>query len=292
MTVVVLTNCPPKLRGDLTKWLLEINTNVFVGNISARVRDELWERICENVKSGSATMVFRADNEQRMDFRIHNTSWTPVDYDGIKLIMHTKGQAREESLKTALPDGFSKAARYRKSREIHKRKRPVLPSDYCVVDIETTGLDNAADQIIEIGALSINNDQVESEFQAFNSDVPSIPEEIVTLTGISENDLEKGKPLRQILKELKQFIGDRDLVFHNAAFDMAFLTRAFSDSGIPIFENRILDTMIISQKRLKSIQNHKLETLAEWAGIEKSKRHRALVDCYTTNGIYIKLKEI
>ena len=39
-----MTNCPPKLRGDLSKWLCEINTGVYVGNVSSRVRDALWER--------------------------------------------------------------------------------------------------------------------------------------------------------------------------------------------------------------------------------------------------------
>ena len=46
MIVVSLTNCPPKLRGDLTKGLIEINAGVYVGRVSARVRDELWQRIC------------------------------------------------------------------------------------------------------------------------------------------------------------------------------------------------------------------------------------------------------
>lgn len=86
MTVVVLTDCPPRLRGDLSKWLLEINAGVYVGNITSRVRSELWERICENVRHGHATMVYRAANEQKMDFLIHNALWEPVDYDGIKLI--------------------------------------------------------------------------------------------------------------------------------------------------------------------------------------------------------------
>ena len=45
MTVVVVTDCPAKLRGDLTKWMIEINTGVYVGNLSARVREELWIRI-------------------------------------------------------------------------------------------------------------------------------------------------------------------------------------------------------------------------------------------------------
>ena len=60
MVVVSLTNCPPKLRGDLSKWLLEINTGVYVGQVSARVREALWKRICENVGSGQAAMVREA----------------------------------------------------------------------------------------------------------------------------------------------------------------------------------------------------------------------------------------
>ena len=84
MIVVSLTNCPPRLRGDLTKWLIELNAGVYVGNVSARVRDELWQRICEHVKDGRATMVFSAHNEQGLDFRVHNTTWIPKDFDGIR----------------------------------------------------------------------------------------------------------------------------------------------------------------------------------------------------------------
>ena len=56
--VLTMTNCPPKLRGDLSKWLCEINTGVYVGNVSIRVRDALWERVCQNLKNGQATLVF------------------------------------------------------------------------------------------------------------------------------------------------------------------------------------------------------------------------------------------
>lgn len=57
MIVIMLSDCPPKVRGDISKWLCEINTGVFVGNVSSRVREEVWQRICENIKSGQATMV-------------------------------------------------------------------------------------------------------------------------------------------------------------------------------------------------------------------------------------------
>ena len=86
MVVVTVSCCPPKLRGDLTKWLMEIDTGVFVGNLSARVRDAVWDRICSHIGNGRATMAYHTDGEQKLDFRIHNTDWEPVDYDGIKLV--------------------------------------------------------------------------------------------------------------------------------------------------------------------------------------------------------------
>ena len=96
MVVVTLTDCPPKLRGDLTKWLMEINTGVYVGKVSARIREILWTRICENLSQGRATMVYNTNNEQGMEFCVHNSSWKPVDFDGIQLVMRPE-QARCET---------------------------------------------------------------------------------------------------------------------------------------------------------------------------------------------------
>lgn len=74
MVVITMTKCPPRLRGDLSKWLSEINVGVYVGHVNAKVRDGLWRRVCENIKEGQATMVYTASNEQHMSFRVHNTS--------------------------------------------------------------------------------------------------------------------------------------------------------------------------------------------------------------------------
>ena len=54
MVVIVLTACPVGLRGDLTRWLLEIAPGVFVGHIDARIRDRLWERIIDLLRDGRA----------------------------------------------------------------------------------------------------------------------------------------------------------------------------------------------------------------------------------------------
>ncbi len=112
MVVIVLTACPAGLRGDLTRWMLEISPGVFVGTISSRVRGLLWGRIVDLVKDGRAIMVFPAQNEQRMEFKVHRYDWQPVDFDGLQLVRRPHSG---ESLDGAAEPrkGWSKASRYR-----------------------------------------------------------------------------------------------------------------------------------------------------------------------------------
>lgn len=86
MTVVVLTAVPPGLRGHLTRWLLEISPGVYVGQVPARVRDLMWDRVVEFVDDGRALMVYSTRGEQRLAFRVHGHDWDPVDFDGITLM--------------------------------------------------------------------------------------------------------------------------------------------------------------------------------------------------------------
>ncbi|NEG89750.1 type I-E CRISPR-associated endoribonuclease Cas2e [Bifidobacterium aerophilum] len=113
MIVVVLTVSPPKLRGHLTRWLLEISPGVYVGKVSARVRELLWNQILDNIGSGRAVMVYPADNEQGMSFKVHGQEWSPVDFDGLTLIMRPNGSRRQRSYGNR-KTGWSNAARYRK----------------------------------------------------------------------------------------------------------------------------------------------------------------------------------
>ena len=87
MTVVVLVSVPLGLRGHLTRWLLEISPGVFVGNVTARVRDQLWIRIVAFMgEVGQAVMVYTADTEQGLAFRCVGSPWQPVDFDGLMLV--------------------------------------------------------------------------------------------------------------------------------------------------------------------------------------------------------------
>lgn len=93
MIVMVLENVPASLRGELTRWLLEVKTGVFVGHVSARVRDKLWDKCCKAKRVGGVTQIWSTNTEQRFEMRMSgNTQRNIVDYDGLQLICIPTGK--------------------------------------------------------------------------------------------------------------------------------------------------------------------------------------------------------
>lgn len=86
MIVLVTTACPASLRGDITRWLFEISAGVYVGRLSARVRDALWERTVANCGTGKVLMVQTARTESGFALRQHNYDWNLRDFDGLTLL--------------------------------------------------------------------------------------------------------------------------------------------------------------------------------------------------------------
>ena len=87
MTVLVLARAPAGLRGLLSRWFLEVQANVFVGTVSARVRDKLWEKVVAGHSLGGAVLVYRALNEQGFAIRtIGDLNREIVDMDGMLLV--------------------------------------------------------------------------------------------------------------------------------------------------------------------------------------------------------------
>jgi CRISPR-associated protein Cas2 len=88
MVVIILESVPAGVRGELTRWLLELHAGVFVGNISAMVRDKLWEMICGKVKNkGGGFLIHPASTEQ--GYTIYSTGITTKaieDFDGLLLV--------------------------------------------------------------------------------------------------------------------------------------------------------------------------------------------------------------
>lgn len=84
---MTLTESPPSLRGELTRWMIEIRPHVYVGNVNARVRDQLWQLACQKLKDGSAVQIWNTPNEQGYTLRSHGEPTYRVrDFEGILLI--------------------------------------------------------------------------------------------------------------------------------------------------------------------------------------------------------------
>ena len=87
MTVIVLDCAPETVRGELTRWFLEVKPGVFVGNVNVRIRDLLWECICGSGQANGAIMVEQVNTEQGFTMRLHGAPKRKVvDFEGIQLI--------------------------------------------------------------------------------------------------------------------------------------------------------------------------------------------------------------
>ena len=283
-----MTDCPPRLRGDLSKWLCEINTGVYVGQLSSRVRDALWDRVCKNLQTGRATRVYTTNGEQKMDFRVHNTSWTPVDFDGIKLMRRPLLQesAREPSLKP----GFSKAAKRRMAAR-RASARPQANDRFVLIDLETTGLQPDQDEIIEFGAIRVDGDK-ETEFNCLVRPAGPLPQTIAELTGLTDGVLQaQGLAMEQALEQFLTFIGGDRLVGYNLSFDLAFLRAACQRVGRSMPANRNTDLLNLARRKVIGVNNYKLTTLAAHFALPQQASHRALADCRLMKELYTKLNE-
>ena len=287
MVVITMNNYPPKLRGDLTKWLFEIHTGVYVGQVSAKVREMLWSRVCQNIKDGQAVMVYSFANEQHLEFRTHNTEWKIRDFDGIKLMMHPEAPEQTEEV---LPKGFSNASR-RLIAGRRKRSAGSIGQEWVFLDIETDGLDFEKSRIIEMAALVADETRIKLSWSALIKQDKALSPQIVELTHITDEMLSGGIELGCALKQLGDIVSGRVAVCFNKSFDIRFLEREFERNNLEIPFGKVIDALALARKRVRDVNNYKLGSLAEYFGIS-CKQHRALSDCETLYRVFLKLNEI
>lgn len=282
MIVIILTKTPTSLRGDLTKWCQEIQTGVYVGNFSSRIRERLWERILRNIGNGEATLVYNTNNEIGYTFRTTRQDRDVVYYDGIPLMMHIVPE------KTAVKHGFSKAAKYHRSKKFSKVNTKkvtskILNQDFVSIDLETTGLYAEKDKIIAIGAVKRGDDNKLIEFYRLVNIKENIPDKITKLTGIDTSQIRKnGIQLKVAIKELKEFIGDKLIVGYNLPFDADFLMKGCRDTSQAELTNSMKDLMPIVKRTNIFLDNYKLETVLKEYGIEDKQKHNASSDAKAT----------
>ncbi len=163
-----------------------------------------------------------------------------------------------------------------------------------VLDTETTGLDaNKGDRLIEIGCVELlNRIPTGNEYHQFiNPEDRSVHPEAEAIHGITDDFLSDKPTFREIVGAFLDFVGDGDLIIHNASFDMGFINMELTRlKQAPMSANRVVDTLALARRKHPAGPNT-LDALCKRYGIDNSQRikHGALMDAELLAEVYIEL---
>ena len=163
---------------------------------------------------------------------------------------------------------------------IHGEQEAAFTDEYVAFDIETTGLKVSQEAITEIGAVVIQNGEITGRFQTFVDPGRHLSNEIIALTGITDQMLKGAPKPAQALKDFLTFVDGRPLVAHNAEFDIGFIRAGCREAGLP-FEPTYVDTLILAQNLLPELGKYKLDIVAEHLKLPAFQHHRASDDAAT-----------
>ncbi|MFR7638176.1 MAG: type I-E CRISPR-associated endoribonuclease Cas2e [Allobaculum sp.] len=234
MLVLLLTACPPRLKGDISKWLFEIHPGVYIGSPSRRVADQIWNRVTTSIRKGKAVMALSASNEQGYVIRTHHSDLEVTDFDGIQLMKHIKAQKwieQEESIdvkKLSTPD------------YLHF-KDTFWPSGFIILCIETSGPNPNEDTILEIGALKVKKGKEVDCFHTYIRSVESIPESQFMQNGNILEKLSQGLSEPEAVYYLNLFRDKMPILVLDPQRDLLFLKKAAELNEINLSEDQVFD---------------------------------------------------
>lgn len=159
--------------------------------------------------------------------------------------------------------------------------------EYAALDLETTGLDPARDRVIEVGAVAFTTDTVTSTLEELVDPGRAVPETVLRLTGIKQEELRGAALPHAALSRLADFVRGRQPVGHGAKLDVDFLVAA----GMWDPSQEILDTLDVARILLPSAGSHSLPLLSTEMGFNQPRPHRALDDADATRQLLLRLRE-
>ena len=162
--------------------------------------------------------------------------------------------------------------------------------EYVAIDLETTGLSPADNEIIEFAAVHVKNGLTEDTFSCLANPKRPIPHEITLKTGITDEMVAAAPPVSKVLYDFLHFVCDLPLVGYNVSFDVNFLyDSAMRHYGHGI-DNTHIDVCRIARNAIPGQPNYKLGTVLSYFGISNDHAHRALSDALATQQLYERLK--
>jgi DNA polymerase-3 subunit epsilon len=158
--------------------------------------------------------------------------------------------------------------------------KPYAEQKYCVIDIETNGSKPETAQVIEVGAVMVQNGEVIDRFESF-VECAFLPEYITKITGIVPEDLENAPSRLDVLTKLRVFMDDAIFVAHNANFDYGFLNHSFDRFGLGSIGNQKLCSIDLARRTIES-ERYGLAYLSDSLDLGEHVHHRAFSDAMTT----------
>ena len=168
----------------------------------------------------------------------------------------------------------------------------LVGTTFVVFDTETTGFNaGGSDQMIEIGAVKICNDEIIDRFDELIDPGRHIPDKITALTCITD-DMVQGKDNEEIVtKKFLEWAGDLPMVAHNAKFDISFIEMAMKKYNLGEFKNTVVDTLELSRALDQGFARHSLSALVARYNVpwEEDAHHRADYDAEGTARVFAKM---
>ena len=162
--------------------------------------------------------------------------------------------------------------------------------DYIVIDLEMTGLNPKRDAVLEVGAVKIRGKKRVEELNFFVNPGCAIRQEVTALTGITEEMVQSGITAQEAIRRVAEFTEGEILVGHNVIFDYSFLKQLAVNERIG-FERKAVDTLKLARRFLQEPQKKTLDSLCEYFGIRRARKHRAFEDALATQELYELLEQ-
>ena len=161
-----------------------------------------------------------------------------------------------------------------------------------MVDIETTGFSPVKDDIIEIGAIRVENNKIKEKYDQLIKINKILAPFTTRLTGITDEMLQTGKEINDVLKDFIDFTGQNIIIGHNVTFDLGFLSYNCKKYLNYNLNNDYVDTLCMARKLVPNTINYKLGTLANLFNVSYEGAHRGLKDVEITYEVYNNLRKI
>lgn len=160
-------------------------------------------------------------------------------------------------------------------------------NSYISLDTEATGLSPKHDKIIEIGAVKVKDGEIVNTFSTFINPGRRLPENIVSLTGITDDDLKDAPDISEVIGDFTAFCEDLPLLGHHLISDYAIVKQACVNEKLA-FEKDGIDTLRISRAVFPELPSKRLSDMCEHYDISIN-AHRALNDAIATHELFVKL---